>query len=123
MTLWEALPEHLRADVTPEALERAAQEAPPTLRGDVRAVSLWAFLCVPEGGSVTAKRKTRGTVARLEALEGREAARREAVQAGNWAHLEAARAQLAPADVRAYRDAVGALEAEGDAGASWPACR
>lgn len=65
---------------------------------------------------MTAKRKTRGTVARLEALEGREAARREAVQAGNWAHLEAARAQLAPADVRAYRDAVGALEAEGDAG-------
>ncbi|GGS14538.1 hypothetical protein [Deinococcus knuensis] len=50
VTLWEALPEHLRADVTPEALERAAQEAPEGLRGDVRAVSLWAFLCVPEGG-------------------------------------------------------------------------
>lgn len=50
VTLWEALPEHLRGDVTPEALERAAQEAPEGLRGDVRAVSLWAFLCVPEGG-------------------------------------------------------------------------
>ncbi|MHA0040717.1 hypothetical protein [Deinococcus sp. PEB2-63] len=52
VTLWDALPEHLRADVTPDALERAAQDAPDALRGDVRALSLWAFLCAPDGGTV-----------------------------------------------------------------------
>ncbi|MHA0040719.1 hypothetical protein [Deinococcus sp. PEB2-63] len=64
---------------------------------------------------MTAKRKARGTVARLEALEGREAARREEVQARTWAQLEAARAQLTPGDAAAYRDALGILEG-GDVG-------
>ncbi|PTA68992.1 hypothetical protein C8263_04120 [Deinococcus arcticus] len=45
VALWDALPEDLRAQVTPDALNRAALEAPDSLRGDVRALSLWAFLC------------------------------------------------------------------------------
>lgn len=40
VTLWETLPPHLWADVTPEDLRRAAEEAPDALRSDVRALSL-----------------------------------------------------------------------------------
>ncbi|WP_156103496.1 hypothetical protein [Deinococcus sp. YIM 77859] len=45
VSLWEALPEHLRKDVMPEDLAAAARHAPEALRGDVRALSLWAYLC------------------------------------------------------------------------------
>ena len=38
LSLWATLP---------EALERAAQDAPDSLRGDVPALALWAFLSVP----------------------------------------------------------------------------
>ena len=47
LSLWDALSEDRRAQVTPEALELAAQEAPEGLRGDVPALALWAFLSVP----------------------------------------------------------------------------
>lgn len=46
LSLWDALPEDGRAQVTSEALERAAQDAPESLRGDVPALALWAFLSV-----------------------------------------------------------------------------
>ena len=47
-SLWEALSEERRAQVTPEALERAAQDAPDSLRGDLPALALYAFLSVSE---------------------------------------------------------------------------
>ena len=47
LSLWAALPEDRRAQVTPETLERAAQDTPDSLRGDVPALALWAFLSVP----------------------------------------------------------------------------
>ncbi|KEF34099.1 hypothetical protein RDMS_09020 [Deinococcus sp. RL] len=52
----------------------------------------------------------RGKLARVEALEAREAARREEVRARNWAHIEAAEARLSPADRAALLDAARGLE-------------
>ena len=43
-TLWEALPEDLRGQVTREALERAAEDAPDGVRRDREALALWAYL-------------------------------------------------------------------------------
>ena len=54
--------------------------------------------------------RARGKLARLEALEAREEARREDVRASNWAHIEAAEARLSPGDRTAWRDAVGGQE-------------
>lgn len=54
---------------------------------------------------MTAKRKTRGLLARLEAAEVREEARREEVRAQNLAILQRARAMLSPADRAALDDA------------------
>ncbi|MDL2343102.1 hypothetical protein QOL99_02945 [Deinococcus sp. MIMF12] len=54
--------------------------------------------------------RARGKLARLEALEAREAARREEVGAANGAHIEAAEARLSPEDRAAWRDASRGLE-------------
>lgn len=53
---------------------------------------------------MTAKRKGRGSMlARLEDLEGKEAARVEEVRAWNWSKIEAAYARLSAADRAALR--------------------
>lgn len=59
---------------------------------------------------MTAKRKTRGTLARLEALEDRQAVRVEEVRARNWAHIEAAESRLCAADRVAWEDAAAVAE-------------
>lgn len=54
---------------------------------------------------MTAKRKPRGVLARLDALEEARAAHVEEVSAGNWAVLQAAEGQLSAADRAAWDDA------------------
>lgn len=44
VSLWASLPSDLQAQVTPEALDRAAQGAPESLHSDRPALALWAFL-------------------------------------------------------------------------------
>lgn len=56
---------------------------------------------------MTAKRRRGGTLARLEALEAREAARLEAVRAEKWAILTAAEARLSREDRGAIAEAGG----------------
>ena len=48
LSLWETLPAGMQAQTTPEALEQAAQDAPDSLKTDLPALALWAFLSVPE---------------------------------------------------------------------------
>lgn len=59
---------------------------------------------------MTAKRKPRGTLARLEVLEDQHVARVEEVRARNWAHIEAAESRLCAADRVAWEDAAAVLE-------------
>ncbi|WP_034385991.1 hypothetical protein [Deinococcus sp. YIM 77859] len=60
--------------------------------------------------------RTRGKLARLEALEAREEARREAVREANWAKIKAAEARLSAADRAAWQDAARVLEHGEDPG-------
>ncbi|MFC4426977.1 hypothetical protein [Deinococcus navajonensis] len=55
---------------------------------------------------MTAKRKPRGSLARLDVLEEARALRAEEVRAANWAHIEAAEARLSARDRAAWQDAV-----------------
>lgn len=59
---------------------------------------------------MTAKRRPRGTLARLDALEDREAARVEAVKSDNLARLSAARSRLSAADRIAWEDSARVMD-------------
>ncbi|WP_019586900.1 hypothetical protein [Deinococcus apachensis] len=58
--------------------------------------------------------RARGKLARLQALEAREEARREDMRAANWAQIERVEGLLSPEDRSAWRDALATLEHDAD---------